>query len=129
MDSIFGEVISKHDRADELADGWYIDVSEMAKEAGIRFPVAVTSNLYHKHLVPSEKAKSMGQSFDGRLWDVFTMLKFAIKRGGNGSNVRFKVIFQDGARDRKTIEILSVCGPSSISDPSPAISIYLPEDD
>ena len=127
-DSVFGEVISSYDREQALEDGVYIDISAMAKEAGIRFPVAITSNLYHKYVVPSEKAKTMGQSIDGRLWDVLTMFRFAAKNT-KGSKLSFKVIFQDGVRDRKIIEILSVCGPISATDSSPAISIYLLEDD
>ncbi|MCE9563538.1 MAG: hypothetical protein K8U57_15970 [Planctomycetes bacterium] len=36
------EVIHSYTRANALADGVLVDVSETAREAGIRFPVALT---------------------------------------------------------------------------------------
>src|SRR4051794_4558851 len=42
-EDIFGEVIFAYTRADALADGVLIDVTDTAKEAGFRIPVAVTA--------------------------------------------------------------------------------------
>ncbi len=42
MVEIFGEPISIYTRAQALDDGFLVDVSELAKEAGFRFPVALT---------------------------------------------------------------------------------------
>ena len=39
----FGESVSVYTRAQALADGVLIDVSEMAGEAGFRWPVAITA--------------------------------------------------------------------------------------
>src|SRR5205807_3262267 len=39
---VFGELIHCSSRADALADGTLVDVSEVAREAGIRYPVALT---------------------------------------------------------------------------------------
>jgi len=39
----FGEVVSVYTRAQAIADGVLIDVSEMAGEAGFRWPVAITA--------------------------------------------------------------------------------------
>jgi len=39
----FGEVISTYTRARALEDGVLVDVRAMAKEAGFRFPVAMTA--------------------------------------------------------------------------------------
>jgi hypothetical protein len=36
------EIISRYSRADALRDGALIDVSAVAQEAGIRYPVALT---------------------------------------------------------------------------------------
>jgi hypothetical protein len=40
--SLFEDSIYRHTRADALRDGVLIDVSETAKEAGFRYPVALT---------------------------------------------------------------------------------------
>lgn len=42
MVEIFGEAISTYTRAQAIEDGVLVDVSEIAKEAGFKFPVAVT---------------------------------------------------------------------------------------
>ena len=39
-------IISVYTRQDAIDDGIFVDVSEMAKEAGIKYPVAITTNLY-----------------------------------------------------------------------------------
>ena len=44
------EVIYTYTRAQALEDGVLVDVSEMAKEAGVRFPVALTATVYGKYV-------------------------------------------------------------------------------
>ena len=41
-EEIFGPVISEYSRAQAIEDGVLVDVSETAREAGIRFPLALT---------------------------------------------------------------------------------------
>jgi hypothetical protein len=45
---LFGEVIHVHTRADAIADGMLVDVSAVAREAGIRFPVALTRAIWER---------------------------------------------------------------------------------
>ena len=42
LQDVFGEVISAYTRAQAIEDGILVDVSETAREAGIRYPVALT---------------------------------------------------------------------------------------
>ena len=42
------EIIYPYTRAQALEDGVLVDVSEIAKEAGIKFPVALTAAVYGK---------------------------------------------------------------------------------
>ena len=44
------EVIDAYTRAQALEDGVLVDVSEMAKEAGIKFPVALTATVYGQYV-------------------------------------------------------------------------------
>ena len=72
-------VIFSYTRAQAIADGVLVDASELAKEAGFRFPVAVTAGVWAECVaVPDGVA---GQDETGRLWDVLNVLRFAIQRG------------------------------------------------
>jgi hypothetical protein len=42
-DPVFGEVIAIYTRSEALADGVLIDASAMAREAGFKWPVAITA--------------------------------------------------------------------------------------
>jgi hypothetical protein len=73
-------VISRYSRAQAIADGELVDVTETAREAGFRYPVAVTRALWERYIVPSAALQEQGQSASGRLWDVLNVLYFAIRR-------------------------------------------------
>ena len=122
------EVISSYSRAQGIEDGVLIDVSEMAKEAGFKFPVVVTNNLWASHITPSERAKKYGQDEQGRLWDVLWMAFLAAKRSTGGDLIEFEVIFQNGpgSKWRDTIRLWGICGPGDNAEP--VVTIMLPED-
>ena len=76
------ELIHRYTRADALRDGVLIDVSATAREAGFKYPVALTAAAWVKCVaVPSGV---LCQDEAGRLWDVLTMLRCAVRgqRGG-----------------------------------------------
>ena len=80
IEDFFGPPISSYTRADALADGMLVDVSEMAREAGFVFPVAVTRSVWHECIDwPEGSEQGFGQSIDGRLWDVLFMAHWKIK--------------------------------------------------
>ena len=66
MKELFGGVIYAYTREQAISDGVLIDVSKMAKEAGIRFPVVLTSAVWHEYVLPDEELKgySLDQKFD-----------------------------------------------------------------
>lgn len=111
------DIIFEYARKDAIEDGIFIDVTDTAKEAGIRFPVAVTSNLWHSHIGPNDETDSKG-----RLWDLLFVFRSYAKRA-NDSFMEFTVIFGG-----KTVTVWAVCEAISSKDPSPAITIMLPED-
>jgi len=45
-DNLFGEVIYSYTREDAFNDGFLVDVTVTAKEAGFSWPVAMTRPLY-----------------------------------------------------------------------------------
>jgi len=46
VEDLFGPPISSYSRAQAIEDGVLVDVSALAREAGIRFPVAVTAGVF-----------------------------------------------------------------------------------
>ena len=120
------EVIYAYTRAQALEDGVLVDVSEIAKEAGIKFPVALTSAVHCKYVeVP---AGVIGQDETGRLWDILWVFRFAAAKF-NGSTLLFKVHVRNDNRDcmPPLVTLKAVCGPGDT--PEPVITIMLPDED
>ena len=120
-------IISCYTRQNAIDDGIFVDVSEVAKEAGFKIPVAITTNLYHTYIKPSEEAKNYGQDEQGRLWDVLWLLRVEARKTRD-SFLKYKVRFQDSPSKKKDVTVWAVCEATSPTDPSPAINIMLPED-
>lgn len=81
--------IDRYTREEAIKDGVLIDVSKMAREAGIKYPVAVTRTVWYGIVTPADILRELGQSEDGRLWDVLWMYRHAARK--SKSNI---VIYQ-----------------------------------
>ena len=83
MREIFGEPIHIYTRAQAIEDGQLIDVSAVAREAGIVWPVAMTSAAWADCVEWTDAIEARkgytGQSESGRLWDVCWMLSLAVR--------------------------------------------------
>lgn len=132
MTEIFGEVIYAYTRAQAIEDGVLVDVTQTAREAGFRLPVAVTSAVWSNLIQPSEALAGWGQSVQGRLWDVLFLLHWQIKVHPEAqSELRFKVIFLIERRGREpkheTVTLKALIGPGDAGEP--VITIMYPEED
>ena len=126
MDIQAFEVIHSYSRAEAIQDGVLVDVSEMANEAGIRYPVAVTRELQDTYIVPDPRSIPLGQSESGRLWDVLFMFRMAATRSSD-SIMLFQLYFIVKERQRRLVSLKAVCGPGDT--PEPVITIMLPHED
>jgi hypothetical protein len=122
---IFGPVISRHTRAEAIQDGDLIDVSEMAQEAGITYPTAVTSALWADYVRVPEGVTC--QDEQGRLWDILNMFRFATKKNKGKDILRFEVLVRNDNRKPKLVSLKAICGPGDTWDP--VITIMLPDED
>jgi hypothetical protein len=114
--------IHHYTRAQAISDGLLIDVSEMAREAGFKFPVAITSGV-HEIITPSAEEESLGQSFDGRLWDVLFVLVWTIKTSPKStSEIDFVVLISE-----REVNLKAICHPGDRLEP--VITIMLPDED
>lgn len=131
-DDIFGQLIYGFSRAQALEDGVLVDVTETAKEAGFRLPVALTSAAWHQAVEWSDKdsRRQTPQDESGRLWDVLWMAYLAARRASGGCRVEFGllVVPRGGAARRPRLMALHMhIGPGD--DGEPVITIMLPHED
>jgi hypothetical protein len=127
-DPLFGEVIYTYTRAHAVADGFQIDVTKTAQEAGIRFPVFLTRAVYDAYVtVPPDVA---GQDEAGRLWDVLWMLQFAIRKSQPGkTRLPFALYVRNDNRRPGLIKLIATCGALDFDDPTLAITVMMPDED
>ena len=70
------DVIYSYTRAQAVADGFQIEVTKTAQEAGIKFRVFITRAVFDSYVAVPEGVT--GQDEVGRLWDIVWMLRYAI---------------------------------------------------
>jgi hypothetical protein len=121
-------VIYAYTRKDALADGGQVDVSAVAREAGLKFPVFLTRAVWERYVRVPEGVRA--QDEQGRLFDIVWMLRCAARRT-SGPEMRFRLRVRNDNRDRTPpiVVLKAVCGPLDIDDPQPAITAMLPEED
>ena len=128
-DSPFGPVIFSYTRKQALADGFQVEVTTTAQEAGIKFPVFVTRTVFDAYVaVPPGVA---GQDEAGRLWDIVWMLRFAILRSRPGTD-RIPValyVRQSNYQRPQLVKLIATCSALDIDDPQPSITVMMPCED
>jgi len=124
----FGDVVYSYTRAQAVADGVQVEVSKVAAEAGIKYPVFLTRTVFDAYVaVPPDVS---GQDEAGRLWDVVWMLRFAIQRTKRGvERLPFALYVRNDNRAAKLVKLIATCGPLDIDDPQPAITVMMPDED
>ena len=121
------EIISVYTRAQALEDGVLVDISELAREAGFKFPVAVTQGVWGV-LNPTKELEAEGQSWKGRAWDMLTILRYAIRGVARTDALYFAPLFiqKPGGRPLP-IEFWAKVGPGDAGEAT--ITIMLRTED
>jgi len=131
--NLFGNVIYAYTRAQALADGVLVDVSQTAREAGFRWPVALTHAAWEDCVAWSEEdsRRQVHQDESGRLWDVLWMAINAIRcSSGEMSQTLFRLyrVPRDGkCQEALLVTLKLVAGPGDAGEP--VITIMLPQED
>jgi len=141
MDSNDWKIIASYTRAEAIADGFQVPIlPEIAKEAGIIFPVFFTLGVYDKYVVVPDGMSH--QDENARLWDILFM--FAMQaRKSNSAELKFQFCCQlpdagnwtryekvcEGNRLLREVTLKALIGPLDLNDPSPAITILFPDED
>jgi hypothetical protein len=127
-ESPFGEVIYAYTRKQAVADGVQVDVSSVASEAGIRFPVFLTRTVFDAYVAVPPNSPHQDEA--GRLWDIVWMLHFAIRKSAHGqSRLPFALYVRNDDGAPRLVKLIAMCGAFDVDDPKPAITVMLPDED
>ena len=131
--SPFGEVVYAYTRQQAIEDGVLIDVTEMAREAGFRWPVTVTAAVWADCIAWSEDddARQVYQDESGRLWDLLFVATYAVQsaRQDHGQ-LRYDIwrIPRDGrSTDAQLVSLKLIAGPGDNGEP--VMTIMQPHED
>lgn len=120
------QIISRVTRADLIADGDLIDVSETAREAGFKLPVAITSAAWESSIAWTDEDNRRKRTCNdeaGRLWDVLWMAGRAALRTGTGTDqstrlFSFYRVPREGTGHKPRLHTLKmICGPGDTREP------------
>ena len=131
LGDIFGDPIAVYTRQQAIEDGVLVDLMQpetvsLVREAGFKFPVAMTAGAFAATVAEIDQPLPAGQDIRGRLWDVLWMLTCAIKTAGSTDRVKFRVNVWNGSR-RDEVKLWSLCGPGD--DGAPVVTIMLEGED
>lgn len=129
MSGLFDDVpvIHSYSRADMLADGNLIDVTATAKEAGFKFPTAITRAAWEDCVAWTDAdAERTGcyQDVEGRLWDVLYMAMHAAKACRGGDQIKVQLVrvdrhatpTEEGVEPTE-VELIMIIGPGDTPEP------------
>ncbi|MEH0424676.1 DUF6573 family protein [Streptomyces sp. B21-083] len=129
-----GEIIHAYTRAQALADEVLVAAdADSAQEAGFRVPVALTSAVWEGCVAWNEgdSERQVPQDERGRLWDVLTMCRAAIRRSGGCEGqvtVDLRRVPRDGrTRQARPVQLVCAIGPGDHGEP--VITIMQPDED
>jgi hypothetical protein len=129
MSDPIGYPIQALTRAQALADGILIDISDFAKEAYFCCPMAVSENLFYKYLSPPYNLLSQGQSLTRRIQETLNQLKTAIYDHPKARTLTFTASFVMLPKDRPipiSVQVKATLSPGD--DGKPVITLSIPED-
>ncbi len=131
-DSPFGDVIYSYTRAQALEDGYLVDVSEMAREAGLKVNTALTRAVWDDCVEwdDDDSKRQTHQDQDGRLWDVLFMASMAARTNPNSSQILYQLyrVPRGGRGTRaKLVKLKLHIGPGDQGEP--VITIMMPNED
>jgi hypothetical protein len=121
-------ILDSYSRAQAIEDGVLVDVSTVAAEAGIRFPVALTRAVWDRYVKVPKGVILQDEA--GRLWDILWMFRCSAKSAPeNRSCILFRLHIRNDNRERtpplRTLK--AVVHPGD--DEDPVLTISLPEED
>jgi hypothetical protein len=122
------DIIFRYTRADAIRDGALIDVSAVAREAGFKYPVALTAAAWAECVADPPGVECQDEA--GRLWDLLWLLRCAILGSRDGAReVRFAVHVRNDNREGTPplVRLKALYGPGDQGEP--VITVMMPDED
>jgi hypothetical protein len=121
------EVIHSYSRAQAIEDGVLVDVSEVAREAGVKVPTAMTREAW-EDLVRWDQGNWQDEA--GRLWDVVSMFRFQAAAAGSEDRITVRLLRvpnRPNCHRALRASFVAVIGPGDT--PEPVLTFMLDGED
>ena len=120
-------LIFVYTRKQAIEDGVLIDITDTAREAGLRFPTAITATAWSEYVAVPDGVT--GQDERGRLWDIVWMLRVAIaQQKVDGPQILFELLVRnEESRPPQLVSLKAIVVPGD--NPDPVVTIMLPHED
>lgn len=118
-------IISSYSRAEALADGWLVDITEHARAAKFQYPTAVTATVWKSCVEVDDDDRTRSEPV--RLWNLLWYLHRAIRfmhSSCDRATFTMTVVRRDGTPE--LVELLAMCGPGD--DGAPVLTIMAPDE-
>lgn len=102
-----------------------MDVTPTAKEAGVRYPTAVTRAVFERCIRVPEGVS--GQDEAGRAWDLLWVLRLAVAHSSGRDWLLYTVLVQNDNTGPRPVSLKALCHPGD--DAQPVITVLMPEED
>lgn len=115
-------------RAQAIDDGVLVDVSETAREAGFRVPVALTRGVWVE-AVEWDDSNRAPQDKNGRLWDVLWMAYLAARGRRDDGALEYEIVRIPNtakATVARRLALVLHIGPGD--DAEPVVTVMLPDE-
>jgi len=133
LEDIFGAPILVYTRAQAIEDGVLVDLTaqfpDLCKQAGMRYPVACTAEVFADCIALTDAAKRACNDVTGRAWDVLYMLAKAAQRSRGESAITYQLLVVRDKVRPTTTTLKAVCGPIGPEDTAPCVTIMWPDQD
>lgn len=113
------EVISTYTRAQAIADGFLVDLTDLSKNSGIKYPVAITNTAL------AEVTGDESAYFEAVLDLLAALMRAIVEAAPDAERVDFTL--DPGNGRRESVALYATCGPGD--DPAPVLTIMLPGED
>ena len=101
-------LIYSYTRAQAIADGVLVDVTDAAKDVGFKVHTAVSEHLYHGYVEPPDGLTGEGQSVTGRLHDLLFLVLCSAKKshpGADRATVRVAFLMDNVAKKNQPLAL------------------------
>ena len=117
-------------RKQALEEGRQKDMTDIAKEAGLLFPVFVTDKVWDNWITPDQESRDSGQDEGQRFKYVVSRLVYSLRvhrQTSKSDIIYFNVSFIKGGELQDVI-LMSRVAVIDSDDPRPCITLMMPEE-